>query len=153
MKKITILLFSLLTLMSCDLLTGEEIARLSINKVSTSEQNIFEKETNLNLKKDEEIAFWSEMDLEYLNEAHFQFRFRIYRNDEPYGILEFNPTEKNVTIGEVKTTIGDETKWHFTGKNKTLKIKEDGNYTFKGILKTTKNPSIKVNKAIVIIKK
>ena len=153
MKKILFLLIPFIFITSCDSLTGEEIARLEINKVSTSEENIFEKETTLNLKKDEEISFWSEMDIEYPGEEYFQFRFRIYKNSEPFAILEFDPTEKNVTIGEIKTTFGDKTKWSFTGKNKELKISEDGKYTFKGILKSTNNPNIVVKKAIVIIKK
>lgn len=93
------------------------------------------------------------MDIEYSGEEFFQFRFRIYKNDEPFAILEFDPTEKNITIGEIKTTIGDKTNWSFTGKNKELKISEDGKYTFKGILKTTNNPNTVVSKAIVIIKK
>ncbi|RBA27840.1 hypothetical protein [Flavobacterium tibetense] len=153
MKKILFLLISYLFITSCESFTGEEIARLPINRVSTSEENIFEKETTLNLKKDEEISFWSEMDVEYSGEEFFQFRLRIYKNDKPFAILEFDPTEKNITIGEIKTTIGDNTKWSFTGKNEVLKISEDGKYTFKGILKSTKNPNIVVNKAIVIIKK
>jgi hypothetical protein len=153
MKKLLLLLIPFLFITSCDSFTGEEIARLPINKVSTSEENIFEKETTLNLKKDEEITFWSEMDIEYSGEEFFQFRFRVYKNDEPFAVLEFDPTEKNITIGEIKSTIGGKTKWSFTGKNTKLKITDDGKYTFKGILKATKNPSIIINKAIVIIKR
>ncbi|MCF1190172.1 hypothetical protein LRR18_01145 [Mangrovimonas sp. AS39] len=153
MKQILLFLIPFLLLTSCDSITGEEIARLPINKVSTSEENYFEKETSLNLKKGDKIAFWSEMDFEYSGEESFLFRFRVYKNDEPFAILEFDPTNKNITIGEIKSTIGNKTKWSFTGKNKELKIKEDGKYTFKGILKTTKNPSLIVNKAIVVIKK
>jgi len=152
MKRTLTLIFLSIILISCTSLTGEEVARLKLDKVTTSEENVFEKETTLELKKDDELMFWSDMDIEYTGEAYFQFRFRIYKNGEPYGILEIDPTEKNITIGEIKTVLNDNTKWSFTGKNKELKIKESGKYKIKCVLKTTSNPSIKINKAEVVIK-
>lgn len=152
MKKILILLLCPIIFIACESITGKEIARLKINKVSTSEENLFEKETDLELNKGDELMFWSEMDIEYEGEAYFQFRFRIYKDNEPYRILEIDPTDKNITIGEFKTVINNKTKWSFTGKNAELKIEEKGKYKIKGILKTTANPSIKINKAEIVIK-
>jgi hypothetical protein len=137
MKKKAIFLFSILVLTSRSQLTGEEIARLPINKISTSYDEKVENEVVLKLKKDEEISFWSEMNIEYSDEAFFEFRLVIYKEDELYAVLLIDPTDKNITIGEVKTTIGAKTKWSFTGKNVELKMEEDGNYTFKVVLKST----------------
>lgn len=150
MKGFIIILSLLFT--SCQLLTGEELARLKIDKISTSEENFFEEETTLDLKKDDELVFWSEMDIEYSGDASFEFRFRVYKDNKPFGIIEFDPTEKKVTIGQIKTIINGKTKWSFTGRNKKIKIKETGRYKFKGILKTTTNHSIKINKSEVFLK-
>lgn len=153
MKKTLFLLSLSIFFVSCSMITGEEIGRLKINKLSTSEENLFEDETTIDLKKDEEIAFWSEMDIEYSNDIQLLFRLRVYKNDEPYGILEIDPFQKNMTLNEVKTSINNDTEWSFTGKNNTLTIKEDGKYTFKGILKGSKNNTLKINKAELVLKK
>lgn len=154
-KAISFLITSLLVsiLVSCNAITGEEVARLPINQVSTSDDNLIVKETSLKLKKDEEIAIWSEMDMEYEGDVALRFKMEILKDGEKYGALEVDPTDKNVTIGEVKTSIMDKTKWSFSGKNAEIKIEEDGNYTFRAILAASENPTLKIDKAELILKK
>jgi hypothetical protein len=144
---------SLILLTDCDALTGEEIARLSINQVSTDENSLIIKETSLNLKKGEEIAIWSEMDIEYEGDVALRFRMEVSKDGENFGDLEIDPTDKNITIGEVKTSLMGKTDWRFSGKNSKIKIEEDGNYTFKGILVASENSTLKVTKAEIVLKK
>lgn len=134
----------------CTAFTGEEIGRLPINQVSTYEENLIEKEISLNLKKGDEIAIWSYMDIQYEGDIALRFYITILKDGEEFGGLEIDPTDKNITIGEVKTSIMDKTDWSFSGKNTEIKIEEDGNYTFTGILIASKNPTLKVNKAEVV---
>lgn len=152
MKSLYLILLSVF-IISCDSITGEEIARLPINKVSTGEDKLFEEEAVLDLKKGDKISFWSDIDLEYKDELFFGFRIRVWKNNVPYGIIEFESTDKNITIGEFKTNINGKTKWSFTGKNSEMEIKEDAKYKFRGIFKTSTNESLVVNKAELIIKK
>ncbi|MEW7278937.1 hypothetical protein ABW636_10115 [Aquimarina sp. 2201CG1-2-11] len=146
----TLLVFAGLT--GCSALTGEEIARLAINQVSTDDNNLIIKETSLSLKKGDEIAFWSEMDMKYEGDVTLQFQIEVLKDGENLGILEIDTTEKNITLGELKTSIMGKTDWSFTGKNSEFKIEDDGNYTFKGILVATKNPTLIINKAEIVLK-
>ncbi|WP_420572473.1 hypothetical protein [Kordia sp.] len=133
-------------------MVGEEIARLEINQVSTHTDNLVIKEVDLALKKGDEIAFWSEMDFKYEGNAELRFKIEILKDGEKYGGLEIDPTDKNMTIGETKTVFNSKTNWSFTGKNAEIEIKEDGKYTFKGILVATKNATLEITKAEVVLK-
>jgi hypothetical protein len=137
----------------CNALTGEEVARLSINQVSTDNDNLIVKETTLELKKDEEIAIWSNMAMEYEGDVMLRFRIDVLKDGENLHGLEIDPTDKNLTIGEVKTAIMDKTNWRFLGKNGKWKVEEDGRYTFKAILVSSENPTLKIDKAEIVLKK
>lgn len=141
-----------LVLTGCDAMLGKEVGRLQINQLS-SEGNLVVKETTLDLKKDDEIAIWSDMDIEYEGDVDLRFRVEILKNGEKMGGFEIDPTKKNITTGEVKTTLMDKTSWSFSGKNSEITIEEDAQYTFKGILVASENPSLKVTKAEVFFRK
>lgn len=153
-QKSTLLLILLLNVFySCSFITGEEITRLPINQISIDDNNIFSKKTSLDLAKGEKIALWSDMDMEYAGEVQLLFKIRMSRNGENMGIIELDPTSKNLTIGELKSQINDNTSWSFSGKNTEITIEDDGNYTFEGILVASENPSLKINKAEVVFRK
>ena len=137
----------------CSALIGEEIGRLPINQVSLEGEDLIIKEISLDLKKDEKIAIWSEMDIVYEGDVELRFIIEILKDAEDFDVLEIDPREKNVTIGERKTSVMDKTDWSFTGKNSGITIEEDGNYTFRGILVASDNPTLKVNKAEIVLKK
>lgn len=150
-KKTSLFLLSFCTfllLQSC----GEEIARLPINQIS-NEANQGAKEVTLELKQGEEIAFWSDMDLEWEGQIALIFHVHITKNGHNYKSLEINPFEKNVTVGEIKTSFGDKTSWSFSGKNSHIKIEEDANYTFRSYLIGSENPSLNLKKAELVLKK
>ena len=156
MKKTVALILLAIAIFSftgCDALTGEEVGRLPINQVSTNDDEQIIKEISLDLKKGEEIAIWSDMDIEYEGDVALRFRMEIFRDGAKIGILEIDPTDKNISIGELKTSLMNKTKWSFSGKNTKIKIEDDGNYTFKGILTASENPSLIVNKAEIVLKK
>ncbi|MDC1162592.1 hypothetical protein OAT18_04040 [Tenacibaculum sp.] len=148
-----ILLASLTLLTGCDALTGKEVARLSINQVSTDDNNLIIKETSLDLKNGEEIAIWSDMDIKYEGDVDLRFKIEVLKNGENFGGLEIDPTEKNITIGEVKTSLMGKTDWSFFGKNSEIKIEEDANYTFKAILVSSESTTLKITKAEIVLKK
>ena len=150
-RLVTLLMLALLAA-SCSAITGEEIARLKINAVSSS-GNFIDDEVTLALKKGDEIALWSDIDMEYDGDVNLRFRIKMFKDGTKTSELEIDPTKKNITIGEVKTKIRNNTKWSFSGKNSEIKIEEDGNYTLKSILVASKNPSLKVNKAELVLKK
>lgn len=150
------LLFRILTitivLTGCDALTGKEIGRLEINQLST-EGNLVVKETTLDLAKGEEIGIWSDMDMEYEGDVALRFRVEVEKEGKTVSQFEVDPMDKNITLGEIKTTVMDKTDWSFTGKNSVYKVEEDGKYTFRGILVSSENPSLKVSRAGIVFKK
>lgn len=153
--KIKSLFFSALTIIlltSCGNMFGDEIARLPINEISTGGDNLIIKEVTLDLEKDDNISFWSELDFSFEGNAESLFKVRIFKGEEEIDFLEFDPTKKNISLNEVKTSINGKTKWKFTGKNASYIIKEKGSYTFKSIF-VTDNPTLQLNKAELVLKK
>jgi hypothetical protein len=145
-------LLVLLGLSSCEAMLGKEIARLSVDAVST-EGNSVQKETGLDLKKGEEIALWSHVDLEYDGPLEMRFQLQLLRDTMVEVEMEIDPFEKNVTVGERKTEMGDHTNWSFTGKNGTITISRDGHYTVRTRLVASENGSLVLRKAELILKK
>jgi hypothetical protein len=152
MKKPFILFVLPFIIGACSLLTGEEVGRLKINRLST-EDDLQSEEVSIDLKKGDEIAIWSEMDVKYKGEVMFLFKIQVFNGDDFVELLEIDPMDKNVSVGEVKTQINGKTNWKFSGKNMKYEIKEDGKYTFKGILIASKDSDLKIEKAEVVFKK
>jgi hypothetical protein len=152
LKKLTLLSIVALVLLGCSAITGEEIGRLAINKLSQNE-NYIVKEVTIDLKKGDEIVFWSDMDLSYEGDVKLMFRLKIFKDEAKFKTKDIDPFKKNITIGEMKTGINGKTNWSFTGKNSKLKIEEDATYNIKGILLASKNASLKITKAELVIKK
>lgn len=138
---------------ACSAILGEEVARLPINQVSTDDDNLIIKEVTLDLKKDEDISFWSEMDVEYEGDINLRFRVDVLINGDFVDKLEFDPMEKNITLTELRSTVMDKTTWSFTGKNAEILMEEGGNYTFRGVLSASENATLIINKAELIIRK
>lgn len=150
-NKYLIIVFTLLFI-SCSNFFGEEIARLSFDKVSARDVT-YVKEVSLDLEKGDEISFWSKMDFKHEGNIEIRYNILISKNDEKIKVLEYDPREKNVTIGEIKTQLNGMTKWSFTGKNGEFKIDESAKYTFKAILLTSTNKTFVFDEADLILKK
>lgn len=142
---------SVLLLPSCEALTGKEIGRLSVAGVST-DSNFVVGETSVPLHKNEEVALWSHMDMEYDGEIDLLFRVRLVRDSMIVQELEMDPREKNITVGEVQSTFGGHTKWSFTGKNATVTIPADGTYNFQAILVASNPDALKLTTAELVLK-
>ena len=153
LKKLFIIIALPVFLANCSALTGEEIARLEINKVSTGKDNMFNDRTILELKKDDEIMFWSDMDIAYKGATELRFKVGIFKDGALIKKIEIDPTKKNITLGEAKTEVMGKTNWSFLGKNTELKIEEDGKYGISAILTATNNSNLKVTKAELVVKK
>ncbi|MBF9220490.1 hypothetical protein [Hymenobacter ruricola] len=139
-------------LVGCDALMGKEVARLPINEVSTAGHEVV-REATVQLQKDDKIALWSDMDLAYEGDSPIRFQVQVTKDGSPFKQLQIDPTEKNVTIGEVKTDVNGSVNWRFSGKNAELVIPAAGSYTFKAILVAADNPTLHVNKAELVLKK
>ncbi len=136
----------------CKEIISEEIARIPVNSVS-SEDSLIIREVNVYLHAKDIVSFWTEMDIEFEGELFFEFQIKILKDSIVMGGLKIDPFKKEMTINELKRTVLNKTKWRFTGKNATIGIPEDGNYTFEAILISNQNNSLKVNKAEIILKK
>jgi len=137
---------------ACDSLFGKEVARLPINAISTPEQEVM-KEATLKLKKDDKIAVWSEMDMAYDGDAPVRFQMVVLQDGTPFQQLEIDPTKKNISVSEVKTSLNSKVNWRFSGKNTEVTIPANASYTFKARLIAGSNPTLQIKKAELVLKK
>jgi len=151
MKKLLLLLVTLVFI-SCGGILGEEVGRLKINSVSTT-NNIIIKEASVYLKKGDVIQFWNDMNIEYQDRLTLMYTIEIWKDGIRTGGAELSPFDKKITIGEIKTTVNNYTKWSFFGKMKHLTIKETGNYTFKANLQQFGDTEYLIKKAEIVLKK
>ena len=80
------------------------MARLPVNFVSSEDSTVI-KETTIDLKKDDAIVFWSDMDMEYEGDVGLRFRIQVLKDGQETGRMEIDPTDKNVMMGESKVSI------------------------------------------------
>ena len=146
------LIFLAIITVSCDALTGEEIARISDNQIST-EESLDWKTAELDLKAGDEIGFWAEMDMEYEGNLGLRFQVQVIYEKDTLGIMEIDPMDKNITLGEVKTEIMDKTSWSYTGKVGSYTVENDGHYAFRTILISSPNETLKLEQADLVFKK
>jgi hypothetical protein len=139
-------------LSACDSLFGQEVARLPINAISTPEREVM-KEATLKLKKDDKIAVWSEMDMAYDGDAPVRFQMVLLQDGTPFQQLEIDPTKKNISVSEVKTTLNSKVNWRFSGKNTEVTIPANASYTFKARLIAGNNSTLQIKKAELVLKK
>lgn len=151
MKNLLFGLFIALIFSACDAVLGKEVARLEIDQ--TSNEELIIKQASLSLKKGEEVAFWTEMDMEYENDLALVYVVEVWKDSTLQGSFQLDALETSPTMMEVKTTIGNKTSWSYTGKMDFLNIEEDGNYNFKAIVRSSDNPTLLLHKANLILKK
>lgn len=135
----------------CDKLFGEEVARIKIDQLSNKELSI--KETILNLKKDEEIALWADMDLDYESDLSLVYSIEIWKDGKRLGGFDLDAMDVNPRMMEVKTSFNDKTSWRYSGKMKSFKAEDTGSYLFKAILRSSENPTLVLKKAELVFKK
>lgn len=152
MKKLFYLFFAVFLFAGCDAILGKEIARVPVNEIS-ADTAVAPKEVALPLKKEEKVVLWSDMDIEYEGDVQLLFQVEVLANGKSVELLEFDPREKNMTMNEVKTTMGNQTDWQFEGKNASYQAREDAEYTFRCRLVSSENSTLVVNKAEIVIRK
>jgi hypothetical protein len=131
----------------------EEVTRLSIEKVSTSFDSIYEKETTVELKEGDHIHFWSEMELEYEGDINLVFQVKPFRDTTSIGILKLDALEGDQTLGETKTDVEGKTNWTVSKHMKEIIIEHDAKYTFKTILISSPNKTLVLKRADLVIKR
>jgi hypothetical protein len=151
MTKLKLLLPLFFLNVGCDTFTGEEVARLPINK--TSNKELIVKEATLDLKEGEGVSFWTEMDMEYENDLGMVYTVEIWKDSVKQGGFQLDALKTNPTLFETRTTVGNKTSWSFTGKMDHLEIDSDGKYTFKAVINSSDNPTLNLKKAELVIKK
>jgi hypothetical protein len=137
---------------ACSKITGEEIARIKISEISR-EGAIHWKSTTVDLKADEKVYFWTDMNLEFEGPLAMRYQIQLIKDADTLGLIELDPFEKDITIGEIKTTLNDKTNWRYSGRMDFHQIKEAGKYTFRTRLVTSPNRSLQLKQADLVLKK
>ena len=150
MKNLISIIICAVTLTSCGIM-GEEIGRVSFKETSNYQLHI--KETTLDLKKGEKISFWTDTDIEYEGELALVYILEIWQDTIKVGDFELNALKTNPTMMEVKTQLGNKTSWSYQGKMDFLKVENNGEFTFKAVIKSSENSTLKLNKADLVFKK
>lgn len=152
MKKIFLPVLSafLLLLVSC---TGKEVARVPVTPVAEGESENFQSSEPVPLKKGEKVSYWTELGLEYSGDLQLQYTIDVTKDGESISKMNYDPTQKSVTIGESNVTIGGHTKWKFTGRFGSFTAPADGNYTFNVMLIHSDNPDCEISHSVFLLKK
>lgn len=140
------------TLLACAALKAKEIARISIEQLSTSDQKLW-KQTSVDLKKGDILRFWTEMDMEFEDDLKLEYQVQYIKNSDTLGYITLNPFERKVSVGESKASLMNKTTWSFGGQMDILEITENAKYTFRVILVSNGNETLKLNKADFVLKK
>jgi hypothetical protein len=132
--------------------TGKEVGRIPVNTASTDLMIV--KESNpIPLKKGEKLYFWADMNMEYEGDLELRFVTEIYKDGQNIGSVDLNPMDNDIKMNAVETSFGNSHKASYLGRMDFLEIKEDGAYTFKTALSSNSNPTLKLNKAELVLRK
>jgi len=122
---------------SCD----KEIGKLDFTKNDTQE-------ISFDLKKDREVKFYADMDIEYLKLPLFVFNFEFYKGKQFFVQGGTDPLDCVSLSKGKKIKINGKNRWAFYGKlDGNFIPPEDGNYTFKVTFIKNNQPDLKINKA------
>lgn len=147
----TALALSLAGLVCCDALTGKEVGRNTFAAVSTPEKTEY-KRTNLTLAKGEKIQFWADMDIAYDGPLELEFFVQL---PKALGLpsRRLDPLHSSLTVGEVKTVVGEHTSRSFSGRMGSFEAPAAGEYDFGTLLLSSDNPTLQIKKADLVFKK
>lgn len=151
--RIPLLLSSLAMLLSgCDFITGKEVARLAVDRVSTAMER-HPQEATLMLEAQDQIAVWSDMDLAYDGDMDLLFVVEVLRDSEPIEQLRIDPSVMNITVRERMTVKNGRTERSYNAKHEVVKVDTDGRYTFRAVLLASDTSGLRINKAQLVLRK
>jgi|GEM_PF-3585924 len=142
-----------LGLSSCESHQFEEIARFSPKDITSLDGEFFIEEMQMDLQKGDILQLWTDFDYSYSGKQNLFWRFVILKDGEYLQeLFAFPRTIVDPEIDETKVD-GERTHRKVSGLNGDLEITADGNYDFKIILMGSKNPSLEIHTADLILKK
>ena len=138
-------------MVSCDALTGKEAGRNAFTAVSTPEKLAYQR-TKPTLAKGEEIQFWADMGVAYDGPLELEFFVQL---PKLLGIpsQRLDPLHTSLTVGEVKTVVGEHTNRSFNGRMGSFEAPAAGEYNFGTLLLSSGNPTLQIKKADLVFKK
>jgi hypothetical protein len=145
------LALSLAGLISCDALTGKEVGRNTFAGVSTPEKMAYQR-MKLKLAKGEKIQFWADMAIAYDGPLELEFFVQLPKT---LGLpsQRLDPLHTSLTVGEVKTVVGEHTTRSFSGRMGSFEAPAAGEYDFGTLLLSSGNPTLQIQKANLVFKK
>ncbi len=143
MKHLFLLLFTSFFLFSCD----QEIGRVDLIS-SNSKELVFD------LKKDETVSFYAEMDIEYKEKPLFVFNCEAYYNNNQLFVGGTDPLATSENKNEKFEVLNGITHWKFFGKlDGNLTVLQDGKYTIITTFVKNNKEDLKINKAEIVFVK
>lgn len=146
----TILVLSLAGLVSCDALTGKEIGRSTFTAVATPGKMLHQR-MKLKLAKGEKIQFWADMDVAYDGPLELEFFVQL---PKALGLpsQRLDPLHTSLTVGEVKTVVGEHTTRRFSGRMGSFEAPVTAEYDFGTLLLSSDNATLQLKKADLVFK-
>ena len=131
---------------------GHEVGRISIDKLSsTTYMNPVKLE--LELKKDQNIKFWSDIEMYYEDEVDLNYKIKIMKDNRNYGSFSFDPRDNRKKSTNKMQVDSNEVHWKVVGIGANYVIPEDAIYTFEVALVIDNNQTFRINHADLIIKR
>ncbi len=154
MRMKTLALFlGLLLLSACSNTPYEEVARFSPGEITTLRGEFFIAEHQMELKAQDQLQVWIDLDYRYEGKQDLFFRFVILKDEK--HLREFYVYPNRIEDLDVSFTDTDDsgiTETRYFGHTGDFSVGEDGNYDFKVILMGSRNPSLEINKAELFLK-
>lgn len=148
-KRFFLLIAGIILFNSCGDMTAKEILRVKMTRPG----DLYPKHAYATMEKGDKIAIWSDMDFSYVGTSiQLEVQVELYLKDSLIETINLSPLDKSITLNEVTETEKSRTIRKFSGKNKEIEIRQDGNYKCIAYLKNT-GSSFQVNKAEIVLKR
>lgn len=143
----------LFSLVSCEKLTGTEIARSTFDKANTPRDLSGWKYNRMKLVKGKAVQFWTEMDFAYQPPLQLEYVLQL-RQPTGWATYLLRPERKDITLGEWKRTTNNRVSWHFIGHLGDFIAPATGDYEFRALLVASMKfqPTLQLNKAALMYK-
>ena len=110
-------------------------------------------ELELDLKKNQNISFWSDIDMYYEDSVQLEYQFKILKNSKLIGSFSFDPRLTTMKTVDDKIIEENKTWWKINGKGMNYKVTESANYSLQFAVVINNNQTFRINYADLIIKK
>ncbi|MGD1848145.1 MAG: hypothetical protein ACFB10_22340 [Salibacteraceae bacterium] len=128
-------------------LVGTEIGRIEINEVGTTFHS-----TQLAPDPTAPLELWVELDLEFDEELMLYYTIEVWKDSVQISNQRLDGLNPNPRLKSVLTEVNGHTEWSFEGKVGEVDLLQKGTYEVRSYINASDIPSLKLNKAHLVLR-